>query len=195
MSQLDQRFWNDRWQNRQTGWDIGAPAPALAAYISQLADTNLRVLIPGCGNAHEAEHCLRNGIAHVTLLDIAPDLVATLRERYRASIEAGRLSVICADFFEHTGQYDLILEQTFFCAISPDLRPQYVRHMHRLLRPGGKLVGLLFNRDFDGGPPFGGNIPEYRTLFEPFFQLRTLAPATNSIAPRAGTECFLIAEK
>ncbi|MBS1664963.1 MAG: SAM-dependent methyltransferase, partial [Bacteroidetes bacterium] len=78
----------------------------------------------------------------------------------------------------------------------PHLRPQYVNHMHSLLRTGGKLIGLLFDRDFtDEGPPFGGHEPEYRKLLEKKFTLKTLAPCYNSIKPRAGSELFFIAER
>ncbi len=58
--------------------------------------------------------------------------------------------------------------------------------MHSLLKPGGKLVGVLFNRAFEGGPPFGGNMDEYQDLFEPTFTLQTLASCYNSIKPRMG---------
>jgi SAM-dependent methyltransferase len=105
------------------------------------------------------------------------------------------LRLITGDFFHQLGQYDLIVEQTFFCALDPSRRSDYVQQTARLLRPGGKLVGLLFDRDFGGGPPFGGHAEEYRRLLEKKFELITLAPCYNSIAPRAATELFLIAEK
>ena len=63
----------------------------------------------------------------------------------------------------------MILEQTFFCAINPNLRAKYAEHMHTILNPQGKLVGLMFNTDFDGGPPFGGNTEEYFVYFKPYF--------------------------
>ncbi|MNL88260.1 hypothetical protein D3C87_2178650 [compost metagenome] len=66
--------------------------------------------------------------------------------------------------------------------------------MHELLKPNGQLVGLLFNRDFDGGPPFGGNEETYKTLFSPYFNFK-LTPAYNSIPQRAGTEVFIQARK
>jgi len=88
------------------------------------------------------------------------------------------------------------VEQTFFCALDPSLRKDYVAKMVELLKPGGKLVGLLFDRQFEeAGPPFGGSKAEYEELFSGKLQISTLAPCYNSIGPRAGTELFLIAVK
>ncbi len=105
------------------------------------------------------------------------------------------LRLVTGDFFQYEGPFDLILEQTFFCALSPALRKDYALKMHELLTPGGKLAGVLFDKDFGGGPPFGGYAEEYRALFEPLFRIRTLAPCYNSIPPRAGTEVFILLEK
>ncbi|WP_231576788.1 hypothetical protein [Sphingobacterium sp. IITKGP-BTPF85] len=32
---LDQNYWNTKWQNNQTGWDIGYASPAITAYMAQ----------------------------------------------------------------------------------------------------------------------------------------------------------------
>ncbi|MCC6460818.1 MAG: methyltransferase domain-containing protein [Saprospiraceae bacterium] len=192
-------FWETRWQNGQTGWDLGAPSPALSTYLDQIppAQRHLRVLLPGCGNGHEALDLLQKGFSDITMLDIAPTAVERLRQRLDAEAPGweNRLRVVCADFFEIEGPFDLILEQTFFCALPPALREDYVRKMHELLAPGGKLAGLLFDRHFDGGPPFGGSQDEYVGLFQPSFHLKTLEPCYHSIAPRAGSEVFFIFEK
>lgn len=156
----------------------------------------MTVLIPGCGNGYEAAYLLENGFRHVTMLDIAPTAVEMIRRRMEASAPelAVHLQLICGDFFKHEGAYDLILEQTFFCALDPALREDYVRKMKALLKPGGKLAGVLFDKSFPGGPPFGGSISEYKRLFEPHFRIKTMAPCYNSIPPRAGAEAFFILE-
>lgn len=96
----------------------------------------------------------------------------------------------------HDGQYDLILEQTFFCALDPLLRTQYVQKVNALLKPNGKLVGVLFNRNFEtNGPPFGGTEEEYKTLFSKDFHLHTLTLCYKSFTKRAGTELFINCRK
>lgn len=188
---MDGTYWEHRWQQGQTGWDLGEASPPLKAYLDGVGDKDLAILIPGCGNAYEAAYLVERGFTNVTLLDIAPTAVARLREQF-----GDRVNVREADFFAWQGAYDLILEQTFFCAIPPDQRPAYVRQVHRLLKPGGRLVGVLFDREFGTeGPPFGGSRAEYETLFAPLFRNRVLAPCYNSARPRQGTELFISLEK
>lgn len=189
---LDKNYWNNRWQTGETGWDIGHAAPALTEYAAQLNNKNISILIPGCGNAYEAEFLLNNGFTNVTLLDISPEAVQNIRERFKDH----SVKVICDDFFTHEQQYDLILEQTFFCALAPELRGDYVRKAHSLLKEKGKIAGVLFSREFEKeGPPFGGNTEEYQVLFEPYFSIIKMEPCYNSIPPRQGTEVFVIFQK
>ncbi len=188
--------WEKRWQTGQTGWDLGAASPPLTDYADQipLEKRGIRVLIPGCGNGYEALHLLQNGFTNLTLVDIAPTAVENLKVRLDTGMPGRQdlLRAICTDFFSLEGEFDLILEQTFFCALDPGQRPDFVRKMFGLLAPGGTLAGVLFDRDFDGGPPFGGHAAEYAALFQPLFRIKTLAPCYNSIPPRAGSEVFFI---
>jgi len=188
--ELNKDYWNNRYLQQQTGWDIGSVAPPLKEYIDQLIDKNISILIPGCGNAYEAAYLLQQGFKNVTLVDIAPAATAAVEDKLSTYINNG-LQIITGDFFDLKTTYDLILEQTFFCALDPTLRSAYVEKMVSLLNPDGKLVGLLFNRHFEGGPPFGGSKLEYHELFSPQFNIQMMDTAYNSIAPRAGTELFV----
>lgn len=189
---LSADYWNDRYKQNEIGWDIGYPSTPLKTYIDQLTNKDISILIPGGGNSYEAAYLLEKGFTNITVIDLAPLVTDNLKEKFKEYGEA--VKIICGDFFELTGTYDLILEQTFFCAIDPSLRTAYVKKMHELLKPNGQLVGLLFNRDFDGGPPFGGNEETYKTLFSPYFNFK-LTPAYNSIPQRAGTEVFVNLKK
>ena len=193
VKELGQQFWDERYRTNETGWDLGTVSPPLKAYIDQLENKNLRILIPGCGNTYEAEYLLQQGFTNVTLIDIAPTLVNNLKEKFKNN---KNIRILLGDFFEHQGKYDLILEQTFFCALNPSLRTQYRDKMLTLLEPGGKLAGLLFNKVFEKeGPPFGGSKEEYEQLFKTGFSLLTFEACYNSVAPRAGWELFIILQK
>lgn len=187
-------YWDMRYQLGETHWDIGSVSPPLKIYFEQLTNKQISILIPGCGNGYEASWLLQNGFRDVTILDISPLLTQKLKIKFEKESENG-LKIVTCDFFRHHGNYDLIIEQTFFCALDPHLRDEYVKKMDALLKPGGKLAGVLFNRSFAGGPPFGGSKQEYEQLFSRCFTIQTLSVCMNSIKPREGTELFFIVQK
>lgn len=184
---LDQNYWDAQYKAKTTGWDLGEIAPPIKQYIDTLTDKNKRILIPGCGNTYEAEYLLKQGFSNITIIDIAPTLVTNLKNKFA---DNPAIKIILGDFFEHQGTYDIIIEQTFFCALPPALRQKYVWKMHQLLVPNGILTGLLFNRFFDVSPPFGGSQKEYLALFNGAFDIITMETALNSSAPRANSELF-----
>ena len=191
---LDQKFWDERWKTKDTGWDMNGVSPPLKVYIDTIVNKEISILIPGCGNAYEAEYLLDNGFTNVTLMDISPTLVEDLLKKFEKY--AGKeLTIICGDFFKHDGKYDIILEQTFFCALTPGLRKAYVEKMYALLRENRKLVGLLFDKQFDSSPPFGGSKQEYVELFSGKFEIENMEACTTSIPARLGTELFFELKK
>ena len=189
---LDQEYWDKQYISKATGWDLGKVSPPIKEYIDTLKDKNSSILIPGCGNTYEAEYLLEKGFTNLTVIDIAPTLVKRLQEKFKNNPD---IKIVLYDFFEHQGQYDLIIEQTFFCALSPELREKYVRKMYQLLKEKGKLVGLLFNKTFESGPPYGGSQAEYEQLFKNYFDFKIMETCHNSIAPRANSEIFIEFQK
>lgn len=187
---LSQEYWNKRYLQHQTGWDIGTVSTPLKEYIDQLSDKQISILIPGGGNSYEALYLLEKGFTDVTVIDLAPAVTEKLKHQTKSY--QPHIKILTGDFFELNGQYDLILEQTFFCAIDQALRGNYVTKMSELLKPQGKLVGVLFNRSFEGGPPFGGSEAEYRALFASTFHQIRMEPCYNSISPRSGSELFVV---
>ncbi|HTA84315.1 MAG TPA: methyltransferase domain-containing protein [Bacteroidia bacterium] len=186
------KYWNSRYEENRTGWDMGQASPPLKNYIDTLINKSIAILIPGCGNAYEAEYLLSKGFTNVTLIDIAPTLVNKLKQQFKGK----PINVILGNFFEHTGKYDLMLEQTFFCALDPSLRKKYVEKSHSLLNTKGKIAGLLFGKIFEQeGPPFGGTKEEYELLFKPKFNFMQFDVCKTSIAPRMGNELFIEFEK
>ena len=185
---LDQEYWETQYKTNATGWDLGKVSPPIKQYIDTLKDKNISILIPGCGNSHEAEYLLSQGFTNITLIDIAPTLVSNLQEKFK---KYPNIKIVLGDFFEHKGEYDLVIEQTFFCALPPVIRKKYVVEIHKILKDNGLLVGLLFNRAFESGPPFGGSQAEYELLFKDYFDFKIMETCHNSIAPRANSELFI----
>lgn len=186
---LTKEFWNNRWENKQTGWDIGYASPAIEAYFNQYPNKECAILIPGCGNAYEAAFLLNAGFKNISLIDIAPKAVEGLQQKFGNNPE---IKIYCEDFFDHQHKYDIIVEQTFFCTFLPEQRKKYVNKASSLLNNHGKIIGVLFDKIFEQqGPPFGGNDLEYKEAFEPLFVIKTMDKCYNSISPRAGSEFFI----
>jgi SAM-dependent methyltransferase len=189
---LDQNYWNQQYVANTLGWDLGEVSPPIKSYIDSLKDKNIRILIPGCGNTYEAEYLLEQGFTNVSVIDIAPLLIENLKTKFENN---PNINIILGDFFEHQGKYDLIIEQTFFCALPPTMRQKYVWKMHQLLSKGGRIAGLLFNRTFENSPPFGGSLEEYNLLFKQSFDFLKMENCQNSALPRAGSELFIELQK
>lgn len=189
-------FWESRYRLQETGWDLGTVSPPLKSLIEHFRPTHapLKVLVPGAGYGHEAAFLLRTGYSQVTVLDLAASPLQHLRKALDTEA-SGRLKLVQENFFSHQGHYDLILEQTFFCALHPDHRPAYARDMAALLNPGGLLAGVLFDREFERNPPFGGRAPEYESLLSPYFRFLRWEACPCSHPARAGTEWWMILEK
>ena len=190
----DDKYWSAFYTENRTRWDIGYPAPPLQEYFDQVTNKNLKILIPGAGNAYEAEYLYKNGFKNVFVLDWAMEPLNNLRNRFK---DFPSDNLLCEDFFLHKGKYDLIIEYVFFCAIDPALRHDYAVKVSKLLKTGGKLVGILFDDLIlnEEGPPFGGSKEEYIKYFEPYFNISVYETAYNSIVPRAGRELFCIFAK
>lgn len=188
MIQLDKNYWSDRYSKSETGWDLGAISTPIKEYIDQLTDKNLKILIPGCGFGYEAEYLFKNGFPNVHVLDFAQEPLDHFLLR---NPEFPKNQLHQDDFFAHIGEYDLIIEQTLFCAIDPKLRKDYAKKISQLLSKNGKLVGVLFNREFESGPPFGGSKLEYESYFSPYFTQMNMEECYNSIPPRKGSELFI----
>lgn len=185
---MDEEYWNSRYTGHNTPWDIGHASPPLTAFLQGMNNRQQQMLLPGAGNAHEADWLHNNGFENLHVLDIARQPLQNLKSRLPDFPEA---HLHHQDFFEHQGQYDLIIEQTFFCALPPALRDNYVRKMHHLLKPGGQLFGVLFDFPLsEKGPPFGGSREEYRQRFGRYFKIHKLESCYNSIKPRMGNEVF-----
>ncbi|WKD85531.1 Thiopurine S-methyltransferase [Polaribacter huanghezhanensis] len=186
-------FWENKYKANKIGWDLGEISPPLKAYIDQLTNKNLKILIPGGGNSHEAVYLFKKGFKNVFVVDLSKIPLENIQKRIP---DFPPEQLIHGNFFDLNNHFDLILEQTFFCAIDPNLRSNYAVKMKELLLENGKLVGLLFDAKLnDDHPPFGGSKEEYLNYFKPHFDILTTENCYNSIQSRVGMELFFIVQK
>ncbi len=190
MNDIDhKKFWRSHYTAEDTPWDIGYASPPITEYFDNLVDKSPKILIPGAGNAHEAVWLWQHGFKNVWVVDLVQEPLDKLVSKLP---DFPPEQLICGDFFEISDQYDIVVEQTFFCALPPAMRADYVSKMKTVLKPKGYLVGVLFNFPLSkDGPPFGGSVEEYRKLFSKHLDIQILEPCYNSIKPRSGNELFV----
>ena len=193
----DDNFTHDYWERQhkenRTGWDVGSISLPLKEYFDQIKNKDQKILIPGAGSGWEAEYLFNNGFKDVFILDISRYAIEKFKKRVPGF---PKNQILNQDFFQHYGQYDLIIEQTFFSAITINKRQLFTEQILNILKPGGKWVGLLFNHEFiENEPPFGATYQEYKNLFFDKFIVKTFSIADNSIKPRKGREFFFILQK
>jgi len=191
-SKEENKYWTLRYKEERTGWDIGYPSTPLKVYIDQLENKSLRILIAGAGNAYEAEYLFKQGFNNVDVLDISAEPLEEFKARV---LDFPRSQLIQTDFFDFSGQYDLIFEQTFFCSFEPSDKNRniYAAKMSELLIGHGRLVGLWFDvplvEDTDKRP-FGGSKLDYIRHLAPYFDIKTFQVCYDSIPERQGIELF-----
>ncbi len=195
ISQAD--FWEQRYQQGATGWDLGEVAPPLAKLLgSPLAPPLGKTAVLGCGRGHDALAFAARGY-DVVGFDFAPSAIAAaIAHAERAGVGA---RFCLRDVFTLTAEFpqafDVAVEHTCFCAIDPARREEYIAQIAGILRPQGWLVGLFWAHGRPGGPPFGCTRAELESLLAPYFEVRQMDLAENSVPGRRGEEYLAIAQR
>ncbi len=183
-------FWDHRFDQGTTPWDAGGVPANLRAWVrTRGSGSPLRVLIPGCGSAHEAAFLDALGWPVVAL-----DFSAAAIETARRNLGDWKGRLAHDDFFAHEGEapYELIYERAFLCALPRKLWSGYGERMARLLAPGGILAGYFFFADEPKGPPFGIERAQLDTLLTPHFDLVEEHEVADSLPVFAGRERWMV---
>jgi SAM-dependent methyltransferase len=181
--------WQGHYDSDDLRWDIGEVAPPFVRLWQERKLVPGKAIVPGCGRGHEVVFLAEQGF-QVTGVDFAPGAVDLLK----CSLSQRNLNatVLNQNFFDldssHDQTYDLMLEQTFFCAILPDHRPLYVETVKRILKPGGRLVGLFYETGEEGGPPFNTTEGDIRAHFSGSFKVESLHKTPLSTERRKDKE-------
>lgn len=187
-------FWEQCYQENNTGWDIGAPTPIFMNWCDDL-ELLSKICIPGAGNGYDPLYFASKG-HDVTAIDFAESPISRLKKQSKD--KKINLTALKNDIFNLEeslyDQFDYIVEYTCYCAIHPSMRMKYIEIMHRLLKKGGELVAILLplNKDLsDGGPPFGIDLEETLDLFSHKFSIVESTKHPLSIEPRSENEQFV----
>lgn len=167
-------FWNAKYAQANQPWDLGGVADAARLLVERFCPPDSRVFVPGCGRGYEVVWLEQRG-HRVTAVDFADEAIRFLRElagqhRVQPEIVQEDLFLLPASL---NSRFDVLLEQTCFCAIDPSLRHEYERVAHRLLKPGGRLLGVFMEVEGIEGPPYStplelvrGHFPVTRWRFD-----------------------------
>ena len=194
-----QNFWSTKYQEwektqQPPGWELGSVAQPLPDILPQIKLPRCRVCVLGCGTGHDAAYLASKGHI-VTGVDISPEAIA----RANALHKNERLSFVQADAFEFAkksrGEYDLVLEHTFYCAINPERRNDLARLWHSMLSEHGFLLGIFFIMDRTGGPPFGSSEWELRERLKERFDFLYWTRWRKSLPERLGKELVVYARR
>jgi SAM-dependent methyltransferase len=146
----DAEFWELRWQARFVPWDAGRVPAQLAAFAASRGGSP-RVLVPGCGSAHEVAHLAALGW-DVLGLDFSTAAVAAARAQLGPHADRIREG----DFFAPIAEAPFagIYERAFLCALPRRLWPAWGARVAELVEPGGWLLGYFYFDEGERGPPF-----------------------------------------
>lgn len=167
----DRDFWQQRFVQRQTPWDRGAPGPQIGAWIADGTLTaGLHIGVPGCGSGHDVLALARAGCA-VVAIDYAEAAVTLTRERLAAAGAQAELAQADVLAWQPREPLDAVYEQTCWCALHPDRWAAYAQQLQHWLRPGGRLLMLAMQCQRAGvadgrieGPPYHMDIQMLRAL-------------------------------
>lgn len=190
-------YWDIKYILNESKWDIGEPTPIFVDWFQKNKQIK-KILIPGAGKGHDAFFLARLG-HEVYALDFSKHATDFMREKAKKyNID---INIINNDFFDikkYYGYFDMILEYTFFCAIPPSRRTEYIKTVFNLLNNNGSLVGILLpiNKSLDEeGPPFGINLSKTLDMFLEYFKIIDCYESPLSIEPRLENEKFVYMKK
>ena len=174
-------FWEQRYREGRTRWDLRGPTPVFVQLLeSGEAPPPGKVAVLGCGTGHDVLLFARHGF-EATGFDFAPSAVQAGAAAAKAARLEARARFEQADIFDlparYPGAFDYILERACFCAIDPADRERYVEVAHRILKPGGRLIGDFFIGPSEHGPPFAAIPEEIQRYFAPYLTVERMDEA------------------
>ena len=183
-------YWENRYQEGSTGWDLGQAAPPFVSLLDFAAAPKTgKIAVLGSGSGYDALLFAQRGF-EVIGFDFAPSAIASATELAQNSgIPAQFLQRNIFDLpAEFPHYFDYVLEHTCFCAIEMRDRPAYVKLVKSLLKPQGELIALFWAHNQPSGPPFGTTTAEIYQYFELDFKINSLSLVNNSVPQRQGQE-------
>jgi len=160
--------WLDRWATGRIGWHEAGGNAGLQAHWPVNADAK-RVLVPLCGKSHDLlwlaqrEHeVVGVELAEKAIREFFADNDLGYQVESSGPLDCYSandlpISLYCGDYFEFDAPpFDALYDRGALVAMPESVRPAYVEHTKKLLRPGAirLLITLEYDQDIVPGPPF-----------------------------------------
>lgn len=127
-----------------TPWDIGQPQSVVVDLVAGGAITG-RVFDAGCGTGENALYLAEHGL-DVTGFDFAPAAVERARAKANQRHLTARFEVVdVLDLGEYSGGFDCGIDSGCFHVFDDDARARYVRSLHAILKPSGRMFIMCFS--------------------------------------------------
>lgn len=202
MAGPDLDFWQQRFVAGTTPWDRGAPGPQLRRWLDEaLIAPGQRVAVPGCGSGHDVAMLATAGVK-VTGIDYAPAALDLARAHLARTGTTAEL--IQADVTQWSPEtpFDVVYEQTCWCALHPDRWHAYTQQLHRWIRPGGHLLLMLMQclrpSAAEGridGPPYHVDVHAARALLAEPHWAWTAPPYPRIEHPAGWAELAVVVQR
>lgn len=182
-------------EEKNPGWNLGDAAEGLKDMMPRLKLAKSRILVPGCGEGHDAALFAKQG--HIVYaVDFSEEAIARAKKLY-GHLE--NLHFVQADIFklptEWNQTFDIVFEHTCYCAVSPDRRKELIQVYKRMMHETGQLMGVFFTFEKRASTPYGGTEWELRQRLKDSFNFIFWGRLRNSVPRRQGKELFVLAIK
>lgn len=194
------QFWIERYtawtdKGEKPGFQLDEAVITLQQVLPQIKIPKSRIAVLGCGAGEDANYFAQQGHI-VTGFDFSKNALDIARKKFSY---VKNLTFVEADLFnlsrEHFGQYDMVFEHTFFCAIEPAKRQEIIHLYRKLLAPNGHLLGIFMMGEPFSGPPFSSTEWEMRERLKTDFEFLYWTRWKTSIPDRLGRELVVYARK
>lgn len=188
---MQAEFWQQCWDNNQTGFHLPCTNPNLPGYWPQDAFApGDRVFVPMCGKSLDLLWFAAQGL-HVLAVELVETAVLAffhendlpyVREEKAGFSEfvSGNIRVLCGDFFGLTAD-DLagcrgFYDRAALVAWSREERSGYVEHLLGILPAGcrGLMLILDYPQEQMQGPPFAVSMDDMQQLLGQACEIRLL---------------------
>jgi len=190
-------FWDEKYISGNTKWDLGKSTPVFDHWIAKYKFP-LKICVLGAGNGWDAINFSILG-HDVTAVDFSNIAIENMK-KYCNKNDI-KMSILKMDIFKLNSKFkkyfDIVIEYTCFCAISPVLRRDYLQVVYDILSPEGKFAALLFpiDKTTTDGPPYAIEIDYIVPLISSYMNLVEINIPINSVPMRQDREIFVLYEK